>query len=124
MALNPGASASLFFEAPSGLASLPLADEGSLGYRATSHGGVGENAVLAMWIASCDGPTRAHRPGLPPVPLPRVRQAVQRALRHSAEPGPAPLRRHRPRGALAPALQADPARPARDVRRPRHRVQP
>src|SRR4051812_47323976 len=46
MALNPGASASLFLEAPSGLASLPLADEGSIGYRAASHGGVGEMRCL------------------------------------------------------------------------------
>src|SRR4051812_8789689 len=70
MALNPGASASLFLEAPSGLASLPLADEGSIGYRAASHGGVGENAVLGLWVGGRDGATRAHRPGLPPVPLP------------------------------------------------------
>src|SRR3954451_13614887 len=123
MALNPGASASLFFEAPSGLASLPLADEGSLGYRAASHGGVGENAVLGMRIGSRDRATRARRPGLPPVPLPRVWQAVQRAQRRCAEPGAIPLRYHRPRGALAPALQAEPPRSARDVRRARHRVQ-
>src|SRR5215212_1828559 len=41
----------------------------------------------------------------------------------------APVRRERfcrlerSRGALAPALQAEPTRPARDVRRARHRVQ-
>src|SRR3954451_711147 len=35
-----------------------------------------------MRIGSCDGATGAHRPGLPPVPLPRLWQAVQRALRH------------------------------------------
>src|SRR4051794_41869753 len=52
----------------SGLAPLPLADEGSVGYRAASHRGVDENAVLGMRIGSCDGATRAHRPGLPPVP--------------------------------------------------------
>ena len=34
-----------------------------------------------------------------------------------------PSRRHRPRGALAAALQAQPARPAGDVPDPRHRVQ-
>src|SRR3954469_24374418 len=32
-------------------------------------------------------------------------------------------RSRRARGALAPALQAEPTRPARDVRRARHRVQ-
>src|SRR4051795_11170967 len=115
MALNPGASASLFLEAPSGLASLPLADEGSIGYRAASHGGAGEDAVLGLWVGGRDGATRAHRPGLPPVPLPGLRQAVQRAQRRCAEPGAIPLRRHRPRGALAPARQAEPAGPARDV---------
>ena len=36
-----------------------------------------EDAVLGMWVGSCDRAIRAHRPGLPPVPLPRVRQAVQ-----------------------------------------------
>src|SRR4051812_49404171 len=68
---------------PSGLAPLPLADEDSVGYRAASHSGADADAVLGMRIGSRDGATRAHRPGLSPVPLPRVRQAVQRALRHS-----------------------------------------
>src|SRR5215203_4545018 len=108
----------------SGLAPLLLADGGLVGYRAASHGGVDADAVLGMRIRSCDGATRAHRPGLPPVPLPYVRQAVQRALRYSAEPDPVPLRRHRPRSALALALQAEPARSARDVRSAWHRVQP
>src|SRR3954469_18345076 len=108
MALNPGASASLFLEAPSGLASLPLADEGSIGYRAASHGGAGEDAVLGLWVGGRDGATRAHRPGLPPVPLPGLRQAVQRALRHPPEPDPVSLRCHRPRGALASARQTEP----------------
>src|SRR4051794_1707549 len=94
-----------------------------VGYRAASHGGADEDAVLGMRIGSRDGATRAHRPGLSPVPLSRVRQAVQRAQRRCAEPDPVPLRRHRPRGALAPALQAGPARSARDVCYPRHRVQ-
>src|SRR3954470_13752124 len=54
-----------------------------------------------MRIGSRDGATRAHGPGLSPVPLPRLWQAVQRALRHPAEPDPVSLRCHRPRGALA-----------------------
>src|SRR3954465_10943290 len=61
----------------SGLAPLPLADEGSVGYRAASHRGADADAVLGMRIGSCDGATRAPRPGLSPVPLPHVRQAVQ-----------------------------------------------
>src|SRR3954467_11544743 len=44
------------------------------------------------------------RDGPPPVPLPRLWQAVQRALRHPAEPRPVPIRRHRPGGTVAPAL--------------------
>ena len=48
--------------------------------------GADEDAVLGMRVGSCDRATGAHRPGLPPVPLPRMRQAVQRALRHRAEP--------------------------------------
>src|SRR3954471_8853675 len=101
----------------SGLAPPPLADEGWVGYRAVLHGGADEDAVLGMWIAGRDGAARAHRPGLSPVPLPRMRQAVQRAQRHSAEPDPVSVRRHRPRSALALALQARPAGSARDVRR-------
>ena len=42
----------------------------------------GEDAVHRVRIGGGDGATRAHRPGLSPVPLPRVRQAVQRAHRH------------------------------------------
>src|SRR3954468_6065571 len=61
----------------SGLAPLPLADEGSVGYRAASHRGADEDAVLGMWIAGRDGATRAHRPALSPVPLPGLWQAVQ-----------------------------------------------
>src|SRR3954463_13349354 len=75
-----------------------------------SHRRADADAVYRMRLASRDGATGADRPGLSPVPLPYVRQAVQRALRHSAEPDPISLRRHRPRGALAPALQAEPAR--------------
>src|SRR4051812_44088497 len=61
----------------SGLAPPPLAEEGSVGYRAASHRGADADAVLGMRIGSRDGATRAHRPGLSPVPLPYVRQAVQ-----------------------------------------------
>src|SRR4051794_14977685 len=64
---------------PSGLAPAPLADEGSVGYRAASHSGADEDAVLGMRIGSRDRATRAHRPGLSPVPLPGVWQTVQRA---------------------------------------------
>src|SRR3954462_14108804 len=97
----------------SGLAPLPLADEGSVGYRAASHRGADEDAVLGMRIGSCDGATRAHRPGgLSPVPLPCMWRAVQRALQHSAEPDPVSVRCHRSRGALASSLQAEPTRPA------------
>src|SRR3954453_13424262 len=78
----------------SGLAPLPLADNGSVGYRAASHRGADEDAVLGLWVAGRDGAAGAHRPGLPPVPLSCVRQAVQRALRHSAEPDPVSVRRH------------------------------
>src|SRR5215212_6075763 len=49
-----------------------------VGYRAASHGGADEDAVLGMRIGSCDRATRAHRPGLSPVPLPGLWQAVQR----------------------------------------------
>src|SRR3954447_14760970 len=107
----------------SGLAPAPLADGGLVGYRAASHGGADADAVLGMRVGSCDRAARAYRPRLSPLPLPTLRQAIQRALRHSAEPDAVSVRRHRPRGALAPALQAEPPRPARDVRRARHRVQ-
>src|SRR3954462_513587 len=54
-----------------------LAEKGSIGYRAASHRGVDEDAVLGMRIGSCDRVPRAHRPGLSPVPLPDMRQVVQ-----------------------------------------------
>src|SRR4051812_7133660 len=108
----------------SGLAPAPLADGGLVGYRAASHGGgADEDAVLGMRVGSCDGAARAYRPRLSPLPLPTLRQAIQRALRHAAEPDAVSVRRHRPRGALAPALQIGPAGSARDVCRARHRVQ-
>src|SRR3954469_2612548 len=99
----------------SGLAPRPLVEEGSVGYRAASHRGADEDAVLGMWVAGRDGATRAHRPGLSPVPLPTLRQAVQRTQRRRTEPDPVSVRRHRPRGTLAPALQTGPAGSARDV---------
>jgi hypothetical protein len=61
----------------SGLAPLPLADEGSVGYRAASQTGVDADAVLGMRIGSRDRATRAHHPGLSPLPLPGMWQAVQ-----------------------------------------------
>src|SRR5215203_4466792 len=94
-----------------------------LGIGPASHRGVDEDAVYRMWLGSRDRAIRAHRSGLSPVPLPSLRQAVQRALRHSAEPDAVSLRRHRARGALALALQAEPEGPARDVRHAWHRVQ-
>lgn len=48
------------------------------------------------------GAARAHRPGLQELPLPDLRQAVQRALRNPAEPCPVTVRRRRPRGAWRP----------------------
>src|SRR5215211_3993791 len=85
----------------------PWPTRARVGIGPASHRGADEDAVLGMRIGSRDRATRAHCPGLSPVPLPYVRQAVQRALRHSAEPDPIPVRCHRARGALAPALQAE-----------------
>src|SRR4051812_28252095 len=53
---------------------------------------------------------RANGAWLPAFPVPGVRAAVQRADRHGAEPGPGADRHHVPRGLLAAALQAEPAR--------------
>src|SRR5215212_4359805 len=36
--------------------------------------GADEDAVLGLWLAGRDRALRAHRPGLPPVPLPRLWQ--------------------------------------------------
>ncbi len=48
-----------------------------VGYRAASHSGADADAVLGMRIGGGDGATRAHRPGLSPVPLPCMWQTVQ-----------------------------------------------
>src|SRR5829696_5629612 len=101
----------------------PWPTRARVGIGPASHRGADEDAVLGMRIGSRDRATRAHCPGLSPVPLPSLRQAVQRVQRRCAEPGPIPVRCHRARGALAPALQAELTRSARDVRRARHRVQ-
>src|SRR3954465_11558956 len=50
---------------------------------------------------------RANGTWLPALPVPGVRAAIQRADRHSAEPGPGPDRHRVP--LLAAALQAEPA---------------
>src|SRR3954447_14009171 len=100
----------------SGLAPRPWLTRAGLAiWPALAAGRVDGDAVRRVRIGGGDGAGRAHRPGLPQVPLPRLRQAVQRALRDAPEPDAVPLRRHRPRGALAAPLQAGPARPARDV---------
>src|SRR4051812_46302649 len=108
---------------PSGLAPSPLANEDWPGYSAgpSWRGGLGWGALVR--VEGGNGAVRAHRPGLPALSLPDLRQAVQRTLRHGTEPDAVSLRRDRARGALAPALQAEPARPAGDVRPARHGVQ-
>jgi hypothetical protein len=55
----------------------PWPTRARLGIGPASHRGVDEDAVLGMRIGSRDGATRAHRPGLPQVPLPFMWQAVQ-----------------------------------------------
>src|SRR3954454_15637240 len=93
----------------SGLAPPPLADEDRPGHMAGPHGWMDGNAVRSVRVGGGNGAARAHGPRLSPLPLPRLRQAVQRALRQPAEPDAVSVRRDRPRGALAPALQAGPA---------------
>ena len=39
--------------------------------------GVDGNAVLGLQFRGCDGAAGAHGSGIPPVPLPRMRQAIQ-----------------------------------------------
>src|SRR5688500_7151862 len=50
-------------------------------------GEAGGDAVYRVRQGSGDAAIRAHGPGLPPLPLPRVWQAVQRALRWPAPIG-------------------------------------
>src|SRR3954452_8333151 len=87
-------------------------------------GGADWDGVHWVRVEGGNGAAGAHLPGLPALSLPGLRQAVQRTLRHAAEPDAVSLRRDRARGALAPALQAEPARPARDVGPARYRIQP
>src|SRR6185437_14949788 len=82
------------------------------------------DALPRMPIDSRQGAARAHRARLSSVPLPGLREAVQRSQRRSAEPDAIPERRYRPRGALATALQTELAGSGRDVPDPRLRVQP
>src|SRR5689334_20944050 len=65
--------------------------------------GIGDG-VCGLRLRRCDGAAGAHGPGLSPVPLPRVRQAVQRAQRRVAELYAVPLGRDRPGGPVAPPL--------------------
>ncbi|MFL5285049.1 MAG: hypothetical protein ACJ8AW_29765, partial [Rhodopila sp.] len=44
--------------------------------------GVDENAVCRMRVSGHHRAIRTHRTRLPQVPLPHVRQAIQRAVRH------------------------------------------
>ena len=62
-------------------------------------GGVDGNAVHRVRIGGGDREVRAHRLELQALPLPSVRQAVQRTLRHGAEPDAIPVRRDRARRA-------------------------
>src|SRR5215218_1162411 len=54
----------------------PWPKRAPLGIGPASHGRVDEDAVLGMRIGRRDGATRAHHPGLSPVPLPCMWQAV------------------------------------------------
>src|SRR5215217_3191493 len=54
------------------------ANTGHLSPRSSPDGyGADEDAVLGMRLGSRHGATRAHRPGLSPVPLPDLWQAIQ-----------------------------------------------
>src|SRR5205823_678620 len=53
------------------------------------------NAMLGLQFGGCDGAAGAHGSGISPVPLPRVRWAIQRAQRRPAEPDAVSERRHR-----------------------------
>ena len=61
-----------------------LAGAALVGSRANG-GGIGDG-VRVLRLRGGDGAAGAHGPGLPPVPLPRLREAVQRAQRWLAEP--------------------------------------
>ena len=69
--------ADLLVRVLSGLAPPPLADEGRPRYMAGPHGWVDGNAVRSVRVGGGDGAAGAHGPGLPTLPLPRLRQAVQ-----------------------------------------------
>src|SRR4051794_9196903 len=83
--------------------------------------GTGMDCVACGSAAVTERPERTA--GLSPVPLPRLRQAVQRTLRQPPEPHAVPLGRDRARGAVAAALPPDLARSGRDVPPPRDRLQ-
>jgi hypothetical protein len=57
--------------------------------------------LCALWIGSGGGAAGGHRTWLPAVPLPRLREAVQRAQRWGAEPELPAERHHRFRGGSA-----------------------
>jgi putative transposase len=62
-----------------------------------------------LWLVGGDGALGRHWPGLSPVPLPGLRQAVQRTQRRGAEPDLPAQRHHRLGGVLPPTLSADTA---------------
>jgi hypothetical protein len=66
------------------------------------------DGVCGLWLRCCDRAAGTYRPGLSPVPVPRLRQVVQRAQRRAAEPRPVPIQCYRPRGAVATALPTYP----------------
>src|ERR1700722_2045837 len=81
-----------------------LARPGPVSVRANLHGrpslacgmesrlaGGGLDAVCGVRLVGDFGTAREHDPGLPPVPMPHLRQAVQRAQRGRAEPNPVSL---------------------------------
>ena len=66
--------------------------------------------LRVLWLGCGDRAARGHRSRLPPLPLPGLRAAVQRAQRRHAEPDLPAQRRDRLRGVLPAALPADAAR--------------
>ena len=93
----------------SGTAHPPAPGQNALHYRPTSParrtppGPIPDKPSATSWLV-----------GIPPVPLPGVRQAVERTQRRRADTHNTE-RRHCPRGVLAPALQAEPAGPGGNV---------